>query len=88
MDTDAALPVRLAIQHNVRSDNCFMEIYVIILAHGNSISHSVHGRRPQKELAGRNLCWPRGKILGGSSSINAMMYQVSLYSHLDVRFFF
>lgn len=33
--------------------------------------------RPQNELAGRNLYWPRGKIMGGSTSINAMMYQVS-----------
>lgn len=29
---------------------------------------------PQPRLAGRKLFWPRGKVLGGSSSINAMMY--------------
>ncbi len=29
---------------------------------------------PQPQLNGRNLWWPRGKVLGGSSSINAMCY--------------
>ena len=29
---------------------------------------------PQKELDGREIFWPRGKVLGGSSSMNAMMW--------------
>jgi choline dehydrogenase len=29
---------------------------------------------PQAELGGRSVFWPRGKVLGGSSSMNAMMW--------------
>lgn len=29
---------------------------------------------PQRELKGRKLFWPRGKMLGGTSSMNAMIY--------------
>ena len=30
---------------------------------------------PQTELYNRELYWPRGKMLGGSTSMNAMIYQ-------------
>lgn len=38
---------------------------------------------PQPELAGRSVYWPRGRMLGGSSSMNAMMWVVGFADDYD-----
>lgn len=43
------------------------------LIHLDSINWA-YETEPQPQLDGRSLYWPRGKVLGGSSSINAMCY--------------
>ena len=43
-----------------------------LIAHGKV--NWAYETEPQAELYGRRLYWPRGKVLGGSSSINAMCY--------------
>lgn len=38
---------------------------------------------PQPGLAGRSVYWPRGKVLGGSSSLNAMMWVIGFAQDYD-----
>ncbi len=41
---------------------------------GNKAINWDYSTVPQAQLGGRAIWWPRGKVLGGSSSINAMCY--------------
>jgi choline dehydrogenase len=41
---------------------------------GNQRIDWQYDTEPEPELLGRRLYWPRGRVLGGSSSINAMCY--------------
>ena len=43
------------------------------LVNRNDINWNYH-TEPEPQLGGRRLWWPRGKVLGGSSAINAMCY--------------
>ena len=38
---------------------------------------------PQRQLDSRSIYWPRGKVLGGSSSMNAMMWVVGFAADYD-----
>lgn len=80
----AALAARLS--ENPRHSVCLIEAGkkdknpLIHIPFGLSLLSRVKGigwgysTAPQTELGGRELHWPRGKTLGGSSSVNAMIY--------------
>lgn len=50
-----------------------MPIGIALLANSKKLNWAFE-TEPQEHLNGRRLFWPRGKTLGGSSSINAMIY--------------
>jgi choline dehydrogenase len=55
-----------------------------LFAIGNSRSDWMFKTEPEEGLNGRSLNYPRGKVIGGSSSINAMIYmrgQAADYDH-------
>jgi choline dehydrogenase len=55
-----------------------------LFAIGNPRSDWMFKTEPEKGLNGRSLAYPRGKVIGGSSAINAMIYmrgQAADYDH-------
>ena len=50
-----------------------MPVGIALLANSKKLNWAFD-TEPQEHLNGRRLFWPRGKTLGGSSSINAMVY--------------
>jgi choline dehydrogenase len=54
----------------------------VALMRGGWIDWGYH-TEPQKQLNNRKLFWPRGKVLGGSSSVNAMVYVRGCHSDYD-----
>lgn len=50
-----------------------MPIGIALLSNSKRLNWALQ-TEPQHNLYGRSLFWPRGKTLGGSSSINAMVY--------------
>ena len=55
--------------------------YAVNLA--NSAMNWGYYTAPDPELGGRSIYWPRGKVIGGSSSINAMAYVRGLAKDFD-----
>ncbi|HET6603646.1 MAG TPA: choline dehydrogenase [Xanthomonadaceae bacterium] len=65
----------LLLEAGPRDSNPFIRMPAGIarLVENKRINWDYH-TEPQPQLDGRRLWWPRGKVLGGSSSINAMCY--------------
>ena len=58
-------------------------IGIALLANSKKLNWAFN-TEPQRHLNARRLFWPRGKTLGGSSAINAMLYvrgHASDYDH-------
>jgi len=56
-----------------RSPLIHMPLGIALLSKSKTLNWAFQ-TQPQANLNGRRLFWPRGKTLGGSSSINAMVY--------------
>ncbi len=73
LSTDPATAV-VALEAGPRDKNRFIGIPAAFSKLFRSEIDWDYLTEPQKELDGREIYWPRGKVLGGSSSMNAMMW--------------
>ncbi|MEA2756027.1 MAG: choline dehydrogenase [Aliidongia sp.] len=74
----------LLLEAGGRDTNPFIHMpagYVALMPSG-AVDWGYH-TEPQPHLGGRKLYWPRGKVLGGSSSVNAMVYIRGCHSDYD-----
>jgi|HubBroStandDraft_1064217.scaffolds.fasta_scaffold00011_57 choline dehydrogenase len=83
LSADPAIKV-LLLEAGGRDSNPFIHMpagYVALMQSG-AVDWGYH-TEPQKNLGDRKLFWPRGKVLGGSSSVNAMVYIRGCHSDYD-----
>jgi choline dehydrogenase len=84
LSADAATRV-LLLEAGGKDDWIWFHIPVgYLFAIGNPRSDWMFKTEPEEGLSGRSLNYPRGKVIGGSSSINAMIYmrgQAADYDH-------
>jgi choline dehydrogenase len=74
----------LVLEAGDRDKNFFIHMpagYVQLMQTG-AVDWGYH-TEPQPNLNNRKLFWPRGKVLGGSSSVNAMVYIRGCHSDYD-----
>ena len=73
LSADPATAV-VALEAGPRDDDKFIRIPAAFAKLFRSEYDWDYLTEPQKALDGREIYWPRGKVLGGSSSVNAMMW--------------
>ncbi|MCV7076121.1 GMC family oxidoreductase [Mycobacterium szulgai] len=73
LSADPAISV-LALEAGPRNKNRFIGIPAAFSKLFRSEVDWDYLTEPQAQLGGREIYWPRGKVLGGSSSMNAMMW--------------
>jgi choline dehydrogenase len=84
LSADPSVTVAL-VEAGPRDRNPFIHMpagYAILMKTG-AVDWGYH-TEPQAGLNGRRLFWPRGRVLGGSSSVNAMIYIRGVPSDYDL----
>ncbi len=83
LSEDSSVKV-LLLEAGGRDTNPFIHMPAgyVALMRGGWVDWGYH-TEPQKNLGNRKLFWPRGKVLGGSSSVNGMVYIRGCHSDYD-----